>query len=48
MIKAKKQNPHLSQLGQSGSYASFSSSSEDEQAGGSKNTPKKDPAKVNT
>lgn len=48
LIKAKKQNPHLSQLGTSGSYASFSSSSEDEQAGGSKNTPKKDPAKVNT
>ncbi|XP_075894792.1 1-phosphatidylinositol 4,5-bisphosphate phosphodiesterase delta-3-A [Nelusetta ayraudi] len=46
LIKAKKQNPHLSQLGKSGSYASFSSSSEDEQAGGSKNTPKKDPAKV--
>lgn len=46
LIKAKKQNPHISQLGQSGSHASFSSSSEDEQAGGSKNTPKKDPAKV--
>ncbi|XP_061556433.1 1-phosphatidylinositol 4,5-bisphosphate phosphodiesterase delta-3-A isoform X2 [Phycodurus eques] len=46
LVKGKKQIPHLGQLGKNGSCGSFSSSSEDEQAGGNKSTPKKDPAKV--
>ncbi|XP_044038545.1 1-phosphatidylinositol 4,5-bisphosphate phosphodiesterase delta-3-A isoform X1 [Siniperca chuatsi] len=46
LVKGKKQIPHLGQLGKNGSYASFSSSSEDEPASSNKNTPKKDPAKV--
>lgn len=46
MIKGKKHIPHLAQLGKTSSYASFSSSSDDEAANGVKNTPKKDPAKV--
>ncbi|XP_049417638.1 1-phosphatidylinositol 4,5-bisphosphate phosphodiesterase delta-3-A [Epinephelus fuscoguttatus] len=46
LIKGKKHNPHLGQLGKNGSCASFSSSSEDEFASSNKNTPKKDPAKV--
>lgn len=46
LIKGKKHIPHLAQLGKNGSYASFSSSSDDEVANGVKNTPKKDPAKV--
>uniref|UniRef100_A0A7N8Y9D9 Phosphoinositide phospholipase C n=1 Tax=Mastacembelus armatus TaxID=205130 RepID=A0A7N8Y9D9_9TELE len=43
LVKGKKQTPHL---GQQGSYASFSSSFEEELASSNKNTPKKDPAKV--
>ncbi|KAM7371659.1 hypothetical protein PAMP_008876 [Pampus punctatissimus] len=43
LVKGKKQLPHL---GQTGSCASFSSSSDDEVASSNKNTPKKDPAKV--
>ncbi|XP_068606497.1 1-phosphatidylinositol 4,5-bisphosphate phosphodiesterase delta-3-A-like [Brachionichthys hirsutus] len=46
LIKGKKLIPHLSQLGKNDSSASFSSSSEEEFASSSKNTPKKDPAKV--
>lgn len=46
LIKGKKHIPHLAQLGKNGSYASFSSSSDDEVANSVKNTPKKDPAKV--
>ncbi|KAK5884683.1 hypothetical protein CesoFtcFv8_018481 [Champsocephalus esox] len=42
LVKAKKLIPHLGQLGKNGSYASFSSSSEDEVASSNK----KDPAKV--
>uniref|UniRef100_A0A8C4NRJ6 Phosphoinositide phospholipase C n=1 Tax=Dicentrarchus labrax TaxID=13489 RepID=A0A8C4NRJ6_DICLA len=43
LVKGKKQISHLSQLGKNDSCASFSSSSEDEIAGSTKNTPKKDP-----
>ncbi|XP_019949828.1 1-phosphatidylinositol 4,5-bisphosphate phosphodiesterase delta-3-A [Paralichthys olivaceus] len=43
LVKGKKHIPHLGQLGSS---ASFSSSSEDELAISNKNTPKKDPTKV--
>ncbi|KAM7387292.1 hypothetical protein PAMA_009761 [Pampus argenteus] len=43
LLKGKKQLPHL---GQTGSCASFSSSSDDEVASSNKNAPKKDPAKV--
>ncbi|CAN9505445.1 unnamed protein product [Ophioblennius macclurei] len=46
LVKGKKHTPHLSQLGKTGSSASFSSSSEDELASSTKSTPKKDPAKV--
>ncbi|KAM9784670.1 1-phosphatidylinositol 4,5-bisphosphate phosphodiesterase delta-3-A isoform 2-T3 [Syngnathus typhle] len=46
LVKGKKQIPQLGQLGKNGSYGSFSSSSEDEQTGANKSTPKKDPAKV--
>ncbi|XP_077591273.1 1-phosphatidylinositol 4,5-bisphosphate phosphodiesterase delta-3-A [Stigmatopora nigra] len=46
LVKGKKQIPHMSQLSKNGSYGSFSSSSEDEQTGGNKNTPKKDLVKV--
>uniref|UniRef100_A0A8C4NRD3 Phosphoinositide phospholipase C n=1 Tax=Dicentrarchus labrax TaxID=13489 RepID=A0A8C4NRD3_DICLA len=46
LVKGKKQISHLSQLGKNDSCASFSSSSEDEIAGSTKNTPKKDPAMV--
>lgn len=46
LIKGKKHIPHLAQLGKNGSYASFSSSSDEEVANGVKNTPKKEPAKV--
>ncbi|KAM9745745.1 1-phosphatidylinositol 4,5-bisphosphate phosphodiesterase delta-3-A [Menidia menidia] len=46
LVKGKKHTPHLTQLSKNGSFASFSSSSEDEMASGNKNTPKKDPAKV--
>uniref|UniRef100_A0A672H4Q6 Phosphoinositide phospholipase C n=1 Tax=Salarias fasciatus TaxID=181472 RepID=A0A672H4Q6_SALFA len=46
LVKGKKHTPHLSQLGKTGSSASFSSSSEDELASSTKSTPKKEPAKV--
>ncbi|XP_072224596.1 1-phosphatidylinositol 4,5-bisphosphate phosphodiesterase delta-3-A-like [Leuresthes tenuis] len=44
LVKGKKHTPHLAQLSKNGSFASFSSSSEDESS--NKNTPKKEPAKV--
>uniref|UniRef100_A0A672H4U1 Phosphoinositide phospholipase C n=1 Tax=Salarias fasciatus TaxID=181472 RepID=A0A672H4U1_SALFA len=43
LVKGKKHTPHLSQLGKTGSSASFSSSSEDELASSTKSTPKKEP-----
>uniref|UniRef100_A0A672H4J7 Phosphoinositide phospholipase C n=1 Tax=Salarias fasciatus TaxID=181472 RepID=A0A672H4J7_SALFA len=46
LVKGKKHTPHLSQLGKTGSSASFSSSSEDELASSTKSTPKKEPAKL--
>ncbi|KAM4598411.1 1-phosphatidylinositol 4,5-bisphosphate phosphodiesterase delta-3-A isoform 1-T1 [Polymixia lowei] len=41
LVKGKKETPHLGQLGKTGSYASFSSSSDDELA-----SSKKEPGKV--
>ncbi|KAK7901929.1 hypothetical protein WMY93_018698 [Mugilogobius chulae] len=47
LVKGKKHTPHLGQLSKTGSSASFSSSSDLEDLGSSsKNTPKRDPAKV--
>ncbi|XP_071388937.1 1-phosphatidylinositol 4,5-bisphosphate phosphodiesterase delta-3-A isoform X2 [Centroberyx affinis] len=46
LVKGKKEIPHLGQLGKTSSYASFSSSSEDDLADSNKKTPKKDPGKV--
>lgn len=47
LVKGKKHTPHLGQLAKTGSSASFSSSSDlEDLASSSKNTPKRDPAKV--
>ncbi|XP_030592187.1 1-phosphatidylinositol 4,5-bisphosphate phosphodiesterase delta-3-A [Archocentrus centrarchus] len=54
LVKGKKHTPHLGELGKTSSYASFSSSFEDELSSSIKsipkkdplNTPKKDPAKI--
>ncbi|XP_056144389.1 1-phosphatidylinositol 4,5-bisphosphate phosphodiesterase delta-3-A [Lampris incognitus] len=46
LVKGKKETPHLGQLVKTCSYASFSSSSDDELTGGNRNTPKKDAGKV--
>uniref|UniRef100_A0A3P8VK95 Phosphoinositide phospholipase C n=1 Tax=Cynoglossus semilaevis TaxID=244447 RepID=A0A3P8VK95_CYNSE len=48
LVKGKKHIPHLGQLDKTGSSASFSSSSEDEQGISNKNTPRKDPARVSS
>uniref|UniRef100_A0A7N6ADF1 Phosphoinositide phospholipase C n=1 Tax=Anabas testudineus TaxID=64144 RepID=A0A7N6ADF1_ANATE len=48
LIKGKKHTPHLAQMAKTSSCASFSSSSDDELASSSKNTSKKDPAKVSS
>ncbi|XP_076000183.1 1-phosphatidylinositol 4,5-bisphosphate phosphodiesterase delta-3-A-like [Genypterus blacodes] len=45
LIKGKKHIPHLGKLGNQGSSASFSSSSEDEIACSNKSTPRKEPGK---
>ncbi|XP_036003670.1 1-phosphatidylinositol 4,5-bisphosphate phosphodiesterase delta-3-A isoform X1 [Fundulus heteroclitus] len=41
LVKGKRHTPHLGQLGKNGSFASFSSSCEDEQASTNKNDPAK-------
>uniref|UniRef100_A0AAQ4PE61 Phosphoinositide phospholipase C n=1 Tax=Gasterosteus aculeatus aculeatus TaxID=481459 RepID=A0AAQ4PE61_GASAC len=46
LVKGKKLIPHLGQSGKGGSCSSFASSFEDEPVSGSRNTPKKDAAKV--
>ncbi|XP_027898330.1 1-phosphatidylinositol 4,5-bisphosphate phosphodiesterase delta-3-A [Xiphophorus couchianus] len=46
LVKGKRHTPHLGQLGKNGSFASFSSSCEDDQGSINKNTPKSDSAKV--
>lgn len=46
LVKGKTHTPHLGQLGKASSSASFSSSSEDEQASSIKNKTKNGPAKV--
>ncbi|XP_055017175.1 1-phosphatidylinositol 4,5-bisphosphate phosphodiesterase delta-3-A-like, partial [Boleophthalmus pectinirostris] len=49
LVKGKKHTPHLGQLSKTGSAASFSSSTDLEDLGtSSKNTPKRDPAKVSS
>ncbi|XP_037545164.1 1-phosphatidylinositol 4,5-bisphosphate phosphodiesterase delta-3-A [Nematolebias whitei] len=48
LVKGKKETPHLDQLNKNGSFASFSSSTEEEPASGNRSTPKTDPAKVCT
>lgn len=47
-MKGKRHTPHLGQLGKNGSFASFSSSCEDDQGSINKNTPKSDSAKVSS
>ncbi|XP_017274967.1 1-phosphatidylinositol 4,5-bisphosphate phosphodiesterase delta-3-A isoform X2 [Kryptolebias marmoratus] len=46
LVKGKKETPHLDQLSKNESFASFSSTTDEEPAGGNRNAPKNDPAKV--
>ncbi|KAK5624270.1 1-phosphatidylinositol 4 5-bisphosphate phosphodiesterase delta-3-A [Crenichthys baileyi] len=46
LVKGRRHISHLGQLEKNGSFTSFSSSSEDEQASINKNTPKSDPTRV--
>ncbi|MED6274048.1 1-phosphatidylinositol 4 5-bisphosphate phosphodiesterase delta-3-A [Characodon lateralis] len=46
LVKGRRHISHLGQLEKNGSFTSFSSSSEAEQASMNKNTPKSDPARV--
>uniref|UniRef100_A0A1A7WC91 Phosphoinositide phospholipase C n=1 Tax=Iconisemion striatum TaxID=60296 RepID=A0A1A7WC91_9TELE len=48
LVKGKKATPHLGQLSKNGSCASFSSSTEEDQASSNKNMPRGDPTRVSS